>query len=219
MPPKSSANSLTGGTGDVNPQWAKPPTAVFGAQTPASGAIQQTITIPFPQQPFAPAAGKSIIVEILKTRYGVGCDFVVGNSAGLFNASLVLSTAPPAVTSPATYPSVSSGRTIDWHTDEQILVFPVEDVDNGMSGFSNLTTTYPVTHDLTDGAGHGILVATPNIYFTATGAVYDIAPGSATPYDVVPLIAAWAGGIEILYRWKQVSLQEYIGIVQSQGQN
>lgn len=64
-------------------------------------------------------------------------------------------------------------------------------------------------HDLTDGAGHGVLIATDNIWLTAfiNGAVPDI--GTTAALNVF---------CEILYRFKKVTLQEYIGIVQSQQQ-
>ena len=55
--------------------------------------------------------------------------------------------------------------------------------------------------DLTDGAGHGILVATDNIFIQV------ISVGTGLTNTV---------RIKLLYRWKNVSLQEYIGIVQSQ---
>jgi len=58
--------------------------------------------------------------------------------------------------------------------------------------------------DLTDGAGHGLLVATDTIFIGTiqTSAAVPITGGSV----------AW----RIMYRWKNVTLQEYIGIVQSQ---
>jgi len=55
--------------------------------------------------------------------------------------------------------------------------------------------------DLTDGDGHGILIATDNIFAQVTST----ATGNAN-----------AVNIKLLYRWKNVSLSEYIGIVQSQ---
>lgn len=64
-------------------------------------------------------------------------------------------------------------------------------------------------HDLTDGAGHGVLIATDNIWCTAfiNGACPDIGTtASATIFA------------DLLYRFKKISLQEYIGIVQSQQQ-
>lgn len=55
--------------------------------------------------------------------------------------------------------------------------------------------------DLTDGDGHGILVATDNIYFQVTSNGF---------------AGAQEQSAKLLYRFKEVSLVEYIGIVQSQ---
>lgn len=55
--------------------------------------------------------------------------------------------------------------------------------------------------DLTDGAGHGVLIATDSIYCNLQSVVTGILN------DVV---------VKIGYRWKEVALVEYIGIVQSQ---
>lgn len=64
-----------------------------------------------------------------------------------------------------------------------------------------VTDTEPYHDDLTDGAGHGVLVATDRIYCqissTGTGAAQQCTG-------------------KIWYRWKNVTLPEYIGIVQSQ---
>lgn len=64
-------------------------------------------------------------------------------------------------------------------------------------------------HDLTDGAGHGVLIATDNVWLTAflNGAVPDI--GTTAALNVYA---------DLLYRFKKVTLQEYVGIVQSQQQ-
>lgn len=63
-------------------------------------------------------------------------------------------------------------------------------------------------HDLTDGAGHGVLIATDNIYFT----LYSTCSATGTATTSVQANATLA----LLYRFKRVNLQEYIGIVQSQ---
>jgi hypothetical protein len=57
--------------------------------------------------------------------------------------------------------------------------------------------------DVTDGAGHGILVATDQIFVGGIEAGITLAGSSLM-------------GARIMYRWKNVSLTEYIGIVQSQ---
>lgn len=71
--------------------------------------------------------------------------------------------------------------------------------------------TEPVNwHDLTDGAGHGVLVATDNIFLTLQTAA-TVVGASATI-----TAATGFGECAILYRFKEVGLAEYIGIVQSQ---
>lgn len=60
----------------------------------------------------------------------------------------------------------------------------------------------PQFHDLTDGAGHGILIATDALYLniTFTGAV----------------TVNFQTYLKLFYRLKAVGVEEYIGIVQSQ---
>ena len=59
----------------------------------------------------------------------------------------------------------------------------------------------PFVYDMTDGAGHGVLIATDNIFVQ----------GNTTNQ-----VSASIFRFKILYRFKEVSLVEYIGIVQSQ---
>lgn len=64
-------------------------------------------------------------------------------------------------------------------------------------------------HDLTDGAGHGVLIATDNIFLNVqvTNAAFNNVTADAISATF---------NCDILYRFKEVKLQEYIGIVQSQ---
>lgn len=55
--------------------------------------------------------------------------------------------------------------------------------------------------DLTDGAGHGYLIATDQIFVNVVSTTTS---------------AANTVSYKIMYRWKNVGLAEYIGIVQSQ---
>jgi hypothetical protein len=68
------------------------------------------------------------------------------------------------------------------------------------TGITDLVNS-PRKWDFTDGAGHGILVATDNIFIQA----------STNGQNTASLFR-----FKILYRFKSVSLVEYIGIVQSQ---
>lgn len=63
------------------------------------------------------------------------------------------------------------------------------------------TRIYPIEVDLTDGAGHGVLVATDSIF----GFLLSSSTGETN-----------VGAIRFLYRYKQVDVLEYVGIVQSQ---
>jgi len=64
-------------------------------------------------------------------------------------------------------------------------------------------TQEPYHDDLSDGAGHGTLIATDQIFFQIAS--------SNTGAQNTAAVKVW-------YRWKNVSLQEYVGIVQSQQQ-
>lgn len=64
-------------------------------------------------------------------------------------------------------------------------------------------------HDLTDGAGHGLLVATDNIFLSVQ--TTNIAFVGESADSIVGFVAA-----DLIYRFKEVALAEYIGIVQSQ---
>lgn len=64
-------------------------------------------------------------------------------------------------------------------------------------------------HDLTDGAGHGILVATDQIFLTQQTGLTSM--GGSTADTITGFVQA-----DLIYRFKEVKLQEYIGIVQSQ---
>jgi hypothetical protein len=59
----------------------------------------------------------------------------------------------------------------------------------------------PYCFDMTDAAGHGVLIATDNMF---------------VGLNTTNFVAVATVNIKILYRMKNVTLAEYIGIVQSQ---
>lgn len=83
-------------------------------------------------------------------------------------------------------------------------------LNHDLSVFSTDNESVDV-HDLTDGAGHGILVATDNIFVSCSISVGSV---FVTQADA----ATGAASCNILYRFKEIALAEYIGIVQSQQQ-
>lgn len=175
--------SLTGGSGDVNPQFMN----LTATQSAADTYTQVTFPIPIQR---LQNSGRAQVMEILK----------------IFAESSALT----AVAAGATNHRISVQMTTKSFAAEVTLSEPTcffryqKDNINAFTaaGTGGLYQEFePNIQDLTDGAGHGMLVASDNIFL----AVSSLATGSANRVD-----------IKILYRWKDVSIQEYVGIVQSQ---
>lgn len=77
-------------------------------------------------------------------------------------------------------------------------------VRNAFSTGGSVAQVQPVVQviDLTDGAGHGILIATDQIYIACSESGYSASPNTLS--------------YKIMYRLKTVGLTEYVGMVQSQ---
>lgn len=181
---RSNGESLTGGTGDVNPQYFTLPA---NTQTAANTYIEAVIPTPIPRNRVS--GGKATVMEILKVYFNLP-EADTNNAAGGSNlvASAHLATRALAAVSfqnPATF----AYR------------------EKNMRGAFTAAGTYgtvnhePYEVDLTDGAGHGILVATDNIYFG---------------FNTIGYAGVGSAACKILYRMKNVTVEEYIGIVQSQ---
>lgn len=168
------SRGLTGGTGDVNPQWYK-----FSC-TQSAADTTTTTAIPLPV-PKLPSSKKPTVVEVLKVYWDNQVNVETDNFI-----QAILSTKNYGTT----VPSITDGGIID-----QIY----QAIKITTSG--QIISIAPVIHDLTDGAGHGMLVATDNIYLQVN---------SAATSQAIPVVC-W-----ILYRMKEITLAEYIGIVQSQ---
>jgi hypothetical protein len=179
MPRGRRDGSLTGGTGDVNPQY-------MNLYTPSTGTgtiITQSTATPIPRLP--QRSGRATVMEMFKV-------FFSTNQAtpALTNADFVLfllCTKNPGVTVPAN----ALG-------DSSVIAAAQATVDFTTSGA--LIYEQPVAYDFTDGAGHGILIATDTLYLQ-----FSNSSG-----------ASCAGQARIVYRFKEVGVEEYIGIVQSQ---
>jgi hypothetical protein len=171
---RSAGGSLTGGTGDVNPQWLKISVTQSGADT----FTQSTNPVPVQR---LPTSGRAQVMEILKLFfYSDAARAEVDSTLQAFLTTKSYSSAP--------------GK-----TDGPLIAWWKEATEITTSG--QVVVSYPFQMDLMDGAGHGVIVATDNIYLSA---------GSSTT-SVANVVYCW-----ILYRWKNVALPEYIGIVQSQ---
>lgn len=177
---------LTGGSGDVNPQ-----TMLIVANGPvggAGGSQRTTVGLPIPRLPTP--AGKSLVMEILWVEFVHRGLTATAGATSEYHMSLTTNPSQPVNATAA----VSDPRTIaDWNHAVTASAAPTSFWD-----VENITEV-----DLTDQAGHGFLVATDNLFLD----VYTAGPAGANMNNPVCRIG---------YRFKLVSLQEYIGIVQSQ---
>lgn len=181
----SSEGGLTGGSGDVNPQFITNSVTQSAADT----ATSTQITLPVQRLPESGA--KALVMEVIRVYFQFptfGAFAAAGESTDRMTIAL----------------STKNFGTTATDMDEP-TVFAIARVVR--QGAFTAAGTYGYQEDAikvwecTDGAGHGILIATDAIYAqcTSTGT------GNANQIK-----------FKILYRWKKVSLAEYIGIVQSQ---
>lgn len=175
---------LTGGTGDVSPQlWN------LGALTLSAANTFTEDEIPVPVTRYNSSRTRATVMEVLKVFISMP-DTDANNSAGgsVIHASVNLST-----------------KSLNGNTPQSSSVFAFAQRANRgaftAAGTYQATDIDPIVIDLTDGAGHGVLVATDAIFLN----------GSTTGFT-----AAATYVVKLLYRFKEVSLAEYIGIVQSQ---
>lgn len=191
---RSRGDTLTGGTRDVNPQVLNVSLQQFAALTEA------TVVIPVPIARIGPKQDKVVVMELTKIVWMLNTPTFATTTAAVRVVQAVLSTAviPPgqlasfraAMTNPAVIDGIQSGIVTAQPNAFGNALWDLIEVD-------------PVYHDLTDGAGHGILVAVDQMHLT----MFVQSPGDPTLYST---------GVKIYYRFKEVSLVEYIGIVQQQ---
>lgn len=196
--------SLTGGTGDVNPQILTMPT-VNGTSLGGVSWFSVTQALPFNRLPIA--KGKSWVMEVLKVWFVHDLSSLLPpltTSAGYLIQKLLLYPGGPlgsVVASSSPTPAAVSMANPNVIAGSGVSV-------NGMNPVA--TSNYAMfcqkinEVDLTDGDGHGVLVATDTISLTLAQEI--TAAGGTVP----------SCQCKILYRVKAVSLQEYIGIVQAQ---
>jgi hypothetical protein len=176
--------SLSGGTGDVNPQWL-----VFNGNLQSAPNTFTEDVINTPISRFPQGKGKSVVLEILKVQFDVPAPDINGGAGGTLFTTIC------QLTTNSQNGIIASGV--------QIIAYK----QGYNRGAFTAAGTYESSQDgtwlidLTDGAGHGILVATDQMYFGV---------------NTVNFNAAATFRCRMLYRFKLVSLEEYIGIVQSQ---
>jgi len=170
--------NMTGGSGDVNPQFLSFSAVQSGAD--ATTTTQQTLPI---EKYGNNGQNRARVVEILKAF----TSFSIPAETDSIQ-TLIISTNNNAATAPAA--GFADTRVFVAYSRRTLLT---------TSG--QLSIVEPQVWDLTDASGHGVLVATDNIF----------AQVSSTGTSLTN-----TAFIKLLYRFKEVGLTEYIGIVQSQ---
>jgi hypothetical protein len=186
MAKRARSDSLTGGTKDVNPQFMSGKVTCSAANT----FTEVQIALPV-ARPITGGTQKTTIVEILK----IFADFA---NLDLDAAAATQRSQQFAVT---TTTQGSSIFTLDNPRCIMILDHTVRNAFTAAGSAALDIKNMPLMADLTDGAGHGVLVGTDSIFLG---------------FDTNGFTAAVSVFWKILYRFKDVSLVEYIGIVQSQ---
>jgi len=178
-------SSLTGGTGDVNMQWLQLP----GTQITVQNNYRQ-VQVALPINRLGQSKGKVVIIEVIKVWF----DFPAFPGALEATGQVVQAQAQLSTTSQN---DIS-------HSNSTVFAYgSLKFKGNaGVEGGVGTSWETPQVIDLTDGAGHGILIATDTIFF---GIDTDSYPGAGVSFNC-----------RIFYRFKQVDLTEYIGIVQTQ---
>jgi len=183
-----SKRSLDGGTGDINPQF------LTATATQATGNSFVEIQIPNPiGQGICQKKNKALVMEVLKVYWILPTLNEIAQGFGGVGAQL---STRSQTTLNIDDPRVFAAASVDY------IEFFSETAPNTTAVMVN-SLELPIVQDYTDGAGHGILVATPVIYFSFQTQLY----ASAT---------AVASTVKILYRFKEVNLLEVIGMIQSQ---
>jgi len=176
---------LTGGTGDVSPQFLS-----FRA-TQSAADTTTTTTQAIPTQRL-PDQGKAQVMEVLKIFFiGTNLPTIASATETQDQISVFLSTTSFGTTNT----TFQESRVFAGFINSQRGAF------TAAGTYAMTQTPYPHVIDTSDGAGHGVLIATDNIF----AQVQSVGTGATNVAD-----------LKLLYRWKNVSLQEYIGIVQSQ---
>lgn len=186
--------ALTGGTGDVNPNIFRFPPLV----STALNAVDRFVA-PTPLQAFNNTAqNRATVMEILKV---------------YFSAKQVFNTSVVGQSLTFLHMTVQSTRNADVNAVEQGMAFggclASKTLKQNVQATGS-TLTEPIIEDaewevdMTDGAGHGVLLAGPEVEFATVIEMF----GSATVSESVRTCA-------FLYRFKDVPLTEYLGILSS----
>jgi len=180
---KRGRSELTGGTGDVSPQLLTMAITMSAANTFTQSEI------PLPVNRFREKGKSVIVIEMLKTYWDLS-ELDANNAAG----GNVLQILGQISTASQTTSNPGLTQVVAWAQKSYRGAFTA-------AGTFQAINEEPITVDHTDGAGHGVLIATDNIFLGL---------------NTIGYTAAASANIKVLYRFKQITIEEYIGIVQSQ---
>lgn len=131
MPPKRKGDDLTGGTGDVNPQYMTIP---FVAIQGTAGATPVSAVVPIPRYP--EKNGRSIVMEVLAVEFvydaAPGGPTAANTASGQTTFCVSLTTNPNALTSIKSY--IQDPRVIQY----DLWYFIVLHLTNGFPGTHHL---------------------------------------------------------------------------------
>lgn len=178
---------LTGGTKDVNPQWA------VITVTQVANDVTLTGSFPVPINRLGGSTAQMVvIIEVLRLYWH-------------FSDLPIINTPGETINEIRGTLSTSSGAAVNLAYGDPTVVNAAQirrfGAFTALGTYMDHASLIPIEQDMTDGAGHGFLVASDSIFLqtqsTGTGLT-----NSCT--------------CRILYRFKRVALVEYIGILQSQ---
>lgn len=214
---RAKGDRLTGGTNDVNPQWVKffinaDPNITVSPGGTGTRNSQVRFNLPV-NRINQSSSSTATIIEILKVRWS-------------FKLGITATTAQPWLATVAGYLTTvgaqsdydniqGRGTTLDWYSaSDSFQPFNLYTVSPSSAAVPQVANNLmlPIDHDLTDGDGHGVLIATDSVTVVNTCSVENetLAGGGNLTFDSVSQLC------EVLYRYKTVTLAEFIGIVQSQ---
>lgn len=183
MAKRGRSSELTGGTGDVSPQLLSVSLNMSAANTYTSSQVAM------PQNKFQASPTHAVVIELLKVFWNLS-EVDANPAAG---GSLLVAWGQLSTT---------AKTAIDFG-DPKVITIGEKVVRGAFSagGSYAAVSQDPIVQDLTDGAGHGVLIGTDTAFVAMTTQGY---------------VAAGNLNMKMLYRFKKISLAEYIGVVQSQ---
>lgn len=185
MSKRKIAQVLTGGTGDVNPQWV-----AFGV-VQSGNDIATTGSLALPISPsMVSRDDHALVIELLKVQFIWALDATQAPALPQQWLAILTTADVPSGVPESTL--LTSTQTVVCHKTAAFQF--------GAGATIAVIDRAPVI-DVTDGAGHGLVIAARNIFLTV------LTTGTAISNRVTA---------RMLYRYKEVRLTEYLTLAQFQ---